>query len=277
VWPWLFSYTTNVHAWQHAEFMPNLGHFWTLAVEEQFYLLWPMIVLFLPRRRLLAVLLAVIASALAYRLYASYRHPVDVAGDQATLTLIFGVVDCLGVGALLALCCDDGAGAMQIRLREVLRRWALPAGLACYVAALALTHYHPGSHIGVMVGPLGEALIFCWLIGRASAGFRGAPGRLLELRPLVYLGTITYGIYILHNLVPLPMEASADALGVPYHRGGVAHFVVSVALSIAIAALSWHAFEAPLNRLKRRFPMPERREPRAATGPLQPVAGEGAA
>lgn len=277
VWPWLFTYTTNVYTWQQAEFIPNLGHFWTLAVEEQFYLVWPVIVLFLPRRRLLAVLLALIASALAYRLYASYRYPADVASDQATLTLIFGVLDCLAVGALLALCTDAAASGIQIRLRELLRRFALPAGLACYVAALALTHYRPGSHIGVTVGPLGEALIFCWLIDRASEGFRGAPGRLLEFRPLVYLGTITYGIYIFQNLVPLPMEAIADAVGVSYHRGGVVHFAVSVVLSVAVAALSWHAFEAPLNGLKRRFPMPDRREPREATAPLAPAAGEGTA
>ena len=276
VWPWLFTYTTNILIWQEQEFTPNLGHFWTLAVEEQFYLLWPLVVLFAPRRRLPGVLLAVIASALAYRLYASYAYPVDVAvGGSTTLTLIFGVVDCLAIGALLALCRDAGAGPGLLRVLAGLRRWALPAGLVLYVGgALALVHLNPGSHIGVTLGPLGEALMFCWLIDRASRGIGGVAGRVLELRPLVYLGTISYGIYIFHKLVPLLLEDVAGGLGVGYHHRGVVHFAAAAVVTVATAALSWHAFEAPLNGLKRRFPMPERGEAPATAARPDACAAE---
>jgi peptidoglycan/LPS O-acetylase OafA/YrhL len=276
LWPWLFTYTTNVYVWQHAVFIPNLGHFWTLAVEEQFYVVWPVIVLFAPRRRLLGVLTLVIASALAYRLYASYRYPIDITGgESATLTLIFGVVDCLGIGALLALCTDADAGRAEIAVRRLLRGLALPAGLALYVGALVLVHRHAGSHIGVTVGPFGEALMFCWLIDRAARGFGGAGGRILEFGPLVYLGTITYGIYIFHNLVPVVFDAIAGALGVSYSDQGFPNFVVTGVTTIAIAALSWHVFEAPINRLKRYFPMPRRAERAAQTAPSQPLGDSG--
>ena len=262
VWPWLFTYTTNVYIWHQQEFIVNLGHFWTLAVEEQFYLVWPLVVLFAPRRHLLAVLAALVASALAYRLYAATQYPVDVAaGGSTTLTLIFGVIDCLALGALLALCRDAGAGRAEIRLGALLSRFALPAGLVLYLGALALLHQHAGSRVGITVGGLGEALIFCWLIGVASSGLRGLPGRVLEFRPLAYLGRITYGIYIFHKLVPLLLEEIAGQIGVAYDDRGFVHFVVAGVVTIAIAAVSWHAFEAPLNRLKRHFPMPERTAP----------------
>jgi peptidoglycan/LPS O-acetylase OafA/YrhL len=97
VWPWLFTDTTNIYIWEYTEFIPNVCHFWTLAVEAQFYLVWPLLVLFAPRRRLLPILLAVVASALAYRLYASFAYPDDIAGRvAASTTLIFGVIDSLG-------------------------------------------------------------------------------------------------------------------------------------------------------------------------------------
>ena len=271
LWPWLFSYTINIYIWHHQEFVPNLGHFWTLAVEEQFYLLWPLVVLFAPRRRLLAILLGVIAGALAYRLFASFQYTHDITyRDSASLTLIFGVVVGLAVGALLALCSDLEADRGAQRLRAVLDRFALPAGLALYLGSLALQHRLPASHIGVTLAPLGEALVFCWLIGRASRGFGGITGRVLELRPLVYVGVISYGIYVFHLLVPLLVEDLAGILGISYRDTGFVHFAAASALTVAIAALSWRFFEAPINGLKRHFPMPRRSAPRVAAAPLAP-------
>ncbi len=257
LWGWLFTYMTNVYTWREAEFIPNLGHFWTLAVEEQFYLAWPLVVLLQPRRRLLPVLAALISSALAYRYFASYRYPVDIAtGQSATGTLIFGVIDCLALGGLLALCTDINADRLQTWIRRFLTGLALPLGLACSLAAMALAHYFPGSHIAFTFGPLGEGLVCCWLIGHVSHGLRGASGRLLEYPPLVYLGKITYGIYVFHLLVPVVFEAIAGAAGLTYENKGFLNFVASGAVTIAVASLSWHVFESPLNQLKRHFPMP---------------------
>jgi peptidoglycan/LPS O-acetylase OafA/YrhL len=274
VWPWLFTYTTNIYIWEHTEFMPNVGHFWTLAVEEQFYLVWPLLVLFAPRRRLLPILLAVVASALVYRLYASFAYPADIAsGAGASTTLIFGVIDSLGLGALLALCMSPDAGPLEIWLRRGL--WiALPAGIVLYVGTLMLVHVHPGSHLGAMIGQLGLALAFCWLIGRASRGFGGATGRVLELPPLLYLGRISYGIYIFHMLVPVLLAAIAEDVGLDYKDQGFLYFVVAASATVAISALSWHAFEAPLNRLKRHFPYRDASE-RAARASRTPAVQEG--
>ena len=276
VWPWLFTYTTNVHIWQELDIIDNVGHFWTLAVEEQFYVVWPLLVLFAPRRRLPAILVAVIATAFAYRLYASFRWPADVAGGEfASGTLIFGVTDSLGLGALLAVCMNVDAGGAERWLRDRLLGIALPVGIACYLAMLTLVHLHPGSHLGTMLGPFGGALACTWLIGHASRGLRGAPGRLLELGPLRYLGKISYGIYIFHLLVPLLFGEIAGGLGMDYENRGFANFVGTGVVTVALAALSWHAFEAPLNGLKRRFPYRDAREGPRAPGPRAQAVREG--
>jgi peptidoglycan/LPS O-acetylase OafA/YrhL len=251
LWPWLFTYTLNVHIWHDLSQVENVGHFWTLAVEEQFYVLWPFVVLFAARRHLAPLLVGLCALAVAYRLYASFRWPQDVAGDLDSMTLILGVIDSLALGALLALALDrDPLGA---RVRPVLTRVALPVGAVVFVVTLVLRYIHPASHVSVAFADTGTALVFCWLVGCASLGFRGRAGRLLELAPLTYLGRISYGMYVLHNLIPVALAALAVRVGIGYHDWGAPNFVVSGLLTIALAALSWHFFEAPINRLKRRF------------------------
>jgi len=56
IWPWLVTYTTNIYIWHRVAWIGHLGHLWTLAVEEQFYIVWPWLVLFLPRRLLRPIL-----------------------------------------------------------------------------------------------------------------------------------------------------------------------------------------------------------------------------
>jgi len=108
-------------------------------------------------------------------------------------------------------------------------------------------------------------LFFCWLIGSASRGFQGRFGRLLEWRPIAYLGKISYGIYIFHNLVPVAFAAIATSLGIHYEDAGVINFVASSLVTFAVAALSWHLFERPINGLKRYFQYEK-------TGGTHPVA-----
>ena len=93
---------------------------------------------------------------------------------------------------------------------------------------------------------------------RASAGSGlGIVGRSLAARPTVYIGTISYGIYLIHNFV-LPtfwmMERRWNLyLPVP-HRPGIRSFVAEAVFTIAAASLSWILLERPLNNLKTRFP-----------------------
>jgi peptidoglycan/LPS O-acetylase OafA/YrhL len=252
VMPWLFTYTTNIYIWDHLTFL-RFSHFWTLAVEEQFYLFWPLLLLFLPRRWLLPTLILLISLAPLYRLYG---------------TLTIGHLDSLGLGALLALAFQ---GDQSGRVRSILVRIVLPVGLAIYVTALALSHYGVSNRAMITLDKTGAALVFCWLIGVASLGLRGIGGRILDYGPIVYLGKISYGIYIFHLLIPLILFSwIAKHLGVSYSNTGFVNFVATSLATFAVAALSWHFFEAPINRLKRHFPY--KPEPVAVVHPAGPIA-----
>jgi peptidoglycan/LPS O-acetylase OafA/YrhL len=98
------------------------------------------------------------------------------------------------------------------------------------------------------------AVVFVWLIRRASSGFVALGGTILESKPVVYTGKISYGIYIFHRFVYflLPMLF--------YHTGinffllpTLLQFSLAVGSTVAIAALSWCFIESPINSLKERF------------------------
>ncbi len=248
IWPWLFTYSTNIYVWHYLAFPYAVPHFWTLAIEEQFYLVWPFVLLFLPRRLLMPFLLTLCCLGPAWRLWASFHYaPHDW---NAAYTFTLGNVDFLAIGAVLALIAhaDRDKGLLQRRLTRVV----LPVGLIMYAVLFWLWHSYD-RHAAIALQDTGAALVFCWLIGTASLGFTGVFGRLLEWRPIVYLGKISYGIYIYHFLVPVAIAAAATHFGRGYEDAGFPNFVVTSLITVAIAALSWKFFERPINGLKRHF------------------------
>jgi peptidoglycan/LPS O-acetylase OafA/YrhL len=246
IWPWLFSYGTNIFVWDHLAYPYAVPHFWTLAIEEQFYLVWPFVLLFLPRRWLLPFLLALCFLGPAWRLWASFHYALH--DWNAAYTSTPGNVDFLAIGAVLALVAHADRDVLERRLT----RTVLPIGLGMFAVMYWLQHSYD-LHAPIALEDTGAALVFCWLIGKASVGFSGAFGRLLEWQPIVYLGKISYGIYIYHLLVPLAIGAAATHFGRTYTNAGFPNFVVTSLITFVIAALSWTFFERPINGLKRYF------------------------
>lgn len=248
IWPWLFGYATNLFTWHHLAFPATVPHFWTLAVEEQFYLVWPWAMLFLPRRWLLPFLLTVCCFGPVWRLWASFHYaPHDW---NAAYTFTGGVADFLAFGALLALAVH-GTRSRE-KLERMLTVVVLPIGAVVYVT-LFFVRRTVDDHTPLALQNTGAALVFCWLIAFASRGFKGRFGDVLEWRPIVYLGKISYGMYLYHFLVPLVFVRIAPHLGIEYHNSGFPNFVASSLVTVGIAAISWQFFERPINGLKRYF------------------------
>jgi peptidoglycan/LPS O-acetylase OafA/YrhL len=207
------------------------AHFWSLAVEEQFYLLWPFAVLLLDGRRLAQLCIGLVIAALAYRIAA-----VLVEGDRyAAYVLLPGQVDALAGGALLACAARIPAGYA---------RWFGPVALLSLVATVML-HRIGGVVLNYGVIPSIALPALCFLVYGGARGFRGVPGAVLDNRVLRYLGTISYGIYVIHYFMPdvLPSLPMLDAYGRAAIYGGV---------TVLLAALSWRVFEQPINRMRER-------------------------
>jgi peptidoglycan/LPS O-acetylase OafA/YrhL len=157
----------------------TIGHFWSLAVEEQFYLFWPMVVLFAPRRWLGMIFAGVAAFAPVFRFGISY---CDVSNPN--------------LGSLTPCCLDSLAMGALLAFLSVEWGWGIPTKRFCngcmvcgtvlflVVKPLRLSESIPEN----IFHPLMNAcwsLLGCWAVGRAATGFRGVTGAVLSARPLV--------------------------------------------------------------------------------------------
>jgi peptidoglycan/LPS O-acetylase OafA/YrhL len=257
---WHAAFLTNFYIFLHG-WKGLTVHFWSLAVEEQFYLAWPWVILLVSRRRLLAAILVMIAVGPVFRLFFGLCTSSD-----ATPIFPLSCLDTLGLGALLALRKDQKD--RQSRPPYPFGKAGLSLGFAVLAVFVLLRAMNQVWIIRYAIFDVGAALIAGWVVSNASIGFRGLIGRLLEMKPLVYVGTISYGIYVYHYFIPylmyhiLGFPSIAKFLARPYAwpldsllKGGV---------TISVAALSWHFFERPINNLKRYFKYDGGRSPKEA-------------
>jgi peptidoglycan/LPS O-acetylase OafA/YrhL len=247
---WTLSYTANFYFYLRGNWNGVISHFWSLAVEEQFYLVWPWIILFVPARWLKATVIGTIAASAGAWLV------LAIAGisSPVMVTLPWLCCDALGLGALLALIDDR---AQRARLASL----SLQVGLPSWLAAEALTRIGYGHPLLFWLQQQSVLLVFAWLIERAATGFRGPVGRLLENRALVGLGTISYGLYVIHNFAPHILGPLARTLDLPrwVSRGLPTRLLLLSLITIALAWVSWQVMEQPIQRWKTLFPYRKRK------------------
>jgi peptidoglycan/LPS O-acetylase OafA/YrhL len=239
---WLWTYTSNFAApLGRAE--PAFPHFWSLAVEEQFYLAWPLVVRLVGRRGVIALSYALVALAIATRVIVRARW-----GNDAAYTFTPCRMDALAIGA--------GAAALirgDTLRRAIVRAQASAlgaAGVAMVLGGAVLGHLlRTGAAMqsaGYTLIALGFAILLI-----AVLPVSGVPARVLSFAPLRRIGTYSYGMYVfhapLHLFVGLPLLAhfsSGTAVGLLYACAAtLATFVV--------AALSYHLYERRFLALKQ--------------------------
>jgi len=252
---WHLGYLSNFYFAQLGWWPAGTSHLWSLAVEEQFYLLWPALILFLPRRWLLPALLSVIAVGPLFR----YLGVITTMEGTALYALPFGSLDSLGLGALIAYLDQRPSDRAW---RATLTFLALGVALPSLVSVMA---FDLGGRFRALEYALLDffmSLVFVWLILGAKSGYQNWFGGLLAWAPVVYIGRISYGIYVYHLFMPviLPDVPAWFGLGSAEHLRGI-YFIWYSGISVLVASLSWHLFEAPINRLKRFFPYKLPREP----------------
>jgi peptidoglycan/LPS O-acetylase OafA/YrhL len=246
---WHVSYMSNYYYARLGLWEGPVSHFWSLAVEEQFYLIWPCIILFTPRRYLLGVLVATVFVGPLTRFWL-----ITATGNTVTMSApLPSCVDSLGSGAILAwLWQANPAVARRARRLPALAFWF---GLAGAAALLGLKFLDTAWRMRLALTDTMAALMFVGIVDLTARGLPGKLGRALNARPIVYVGTISYGVYLYHNLVAA-LARSAEGYGLPLHfpdDGGTLTFVYASAVSLLLATTSWSLLEHPLNRLKRHF------------------------
>jgi peptidoglycan/LPS O-acetylase OafA/YrhL len=253
--PWYWSYTVNVllgrEGWPATPW--NTGHLWSLAVEEQFYLVWPMLVFLLPRRRLMWLAAATIVGAFVLRLFLRG----DVWSPVGVQVLTLPRLDTLAMGAFLAIQVRQPGGL------DRMTRWARPAiitGGVVIVTLLALTRFSSQGPIMQMAGYSAIAFVAGGLLIRAiNDESRGRRLRALWRHPVMrFFGRYSYCIYIVHYPIVLLVARYAKTDRIPavagsFLPGNLAFLALVVLTSTGVALVSWHLLEKHFLRLKDRF------------------------
>jgi peptidoglycan/LPS O-acetylase OafA/YrhL len=233
-----------------------LDHFWSLAVEEQFYLVWPLIVFFVRDiRRLLWVCLALSSVSLVLRLTLAFHHAIYHTINRSTLCRM----DSLLVGGALALALRGG-------LHDRVLRAAKPLFWSAVVAIAGLNLLRPALSQRPQLLPAFDATylgVRYTLLALASAALIGwclqpsSLRRFFEGKALRFFGKYSYGLYVLH-LIALGyllrtfrgwISVVTPNKGVGVVGAGLMVFV----LAVAAAYTSYHLYEKQFLRLKRYF------------------------
>jgi peptidoglycan/LPS O-acetylase OafA/YrhL len=247
--PWLLLMLFLQNLWPIT--LPGaIGPTWSLAIEQQFYVFWTPLARHLPPRWLLVPAAAMLVLSIAVRrFYGSHLTPTN--------TLIH--LDSLAVGCMI------GIALRVFAWSPALWKWIARAGLCVGASGVWLMLHRGSAFTDTLLafgfgGMLLEALLGDttprrgpqqargWLAG---AG-RSLYCRVLELRPLVFVGKISYGLYLIHILVFSLLggyvDKNLDAFGIP---GNLAIVAIRVVVAIGCAALMWRYFEKPILAYKK--------------------------
>ena len=224
-------------------------HFWSLAIEEQFYFVWPMVVAILPVRWIGLVCLMTAAGSVTFRGIAAWSGADVETLHRSTLMALDG----LAIGSCLAWMVR-----YQPARADRLVRLSLPVCLAAAFAIWSLGRLNLSFPTVLVVGRLlvsvgGGALVLVAVGGPAPVI------RMLSCRPLRIPGQYCYGLYLLHPIIVVKGMVPARWLAshVPTQLlplAWILSLTAGLGASFLLARISWRVLEAPCLSLKRLFP-----------------------
>jgi peptidoglycan/LPS O-acetylase OafA/YrhL len=268
---WYWSYTLNLRpafGGSPTADIVETWHLWSLAIEEQYYIVWPTIVLLLGRRRLLGACLGMIAFSVALRI----AMRLAGADEQFIYKFTPARMDGLAAGSALAIIA---------RSPRDLARFArlMPYAGMIAVAVLAVVAARNGGLEPYDADVLSFGLLAVTVIGAAiliaalRAPDRSPASLFFNAAPLRWLGRYSYGMYVIHWPVAVALARDTSIVDAPpvisgsTMLGRLLVFAVALAITSSIAWLSWHLYESQFLKLKERLPY-------RSSPPVMPAAAE---
>jgi peptidoglycan/LPS O-acetylase OafA/YrhL len=253
-WKWYFFYLQNIlffinDGWPGGK----LSHLWSLAVEEQFYVFWPWLILFVSRKWLLKSIVISFFIGIA----AVYWLQMIKGGTMAGL-LTPSCMHAFASGGILAFFHIK----MRTKFYQINYYFLIPAFLSFIYLILGLNSVLPllvdsRTLVSVIiVGLISDILINPNSF--MSSKILGNPG-------LVFLGKISYGVYLFHNFIPIWInafmykleESNFNLIFLKYNKSLVYQstffYFISFSVLVIVATSSFYLFEHPINKLKRNF------------------------
>ena len=244
IWYYL-TYTTNIRYFTQNRFDGILSHFWSLAVEEQFYIFWPVLIFFTPPKRLKLLFIGFIITGVLFR-YLLYFDGLQFPFARLLTPSCF---DAFGGGAFLAYLVRQNSSNFQKKGFGVLR-------LSAVAAFIILVFCFRSGSLGLwMLTRTLVVVITCFLIVLCIRENKKKSKSILSIPAVVWLGKISYGLYVYHMFIPWFFSTLLRRVKIPVLEYLVANmsFVLYPIALVMVAALSFHYFEKPISGLKKKF------------------------
>ncbi len=245
---WHLPPTSNIYFAMNETMKPwVVAHLWSLNLLEQFYLIWPLVILFQSEKVLHVVVVLGIAGLAFVR-----ANAAALGVDGWWLTFVFAF-DPILVGALFYLV------QRHKPVREVLTApFSVVFAIFVIASPLLVSQVPAWQDFGHSISYrfFAQPALAVLVLG-AYHGYRGPVGWVLQSPPARFLAQISYGVYVYHMIAWYVVGEFYPAI---FEKGPQTFLVMSV-ITTGVATVSWHVIEAPIGRMKRHFPV---RRPQAA-------------
>ncbi|NVO04376.1 MAG: acyltransferase [Bacteroidetes bacterium] len=250
VFPWLISYTSNIYQSVNNVDIGNFNHFWSLAVEEQFYLLWPLLILFTKSKKslliiILTIIIALISKSSLYFFFDNWR---------ATSYITLSCMHALGLGALLSYFVTYNKKFTAKLSKSIWIYSSLFLYLSLQIIQVVLKANWYKEIFDEFIFAIFASLV---VLKASNNGFTGFKKIIFENKFVCYSGKVSYGLYVFHLFIPsLVLWVVPDVIifNSKFAFSKYLLFVTYYIITFVFAHFSFKYIESPINNLKNKFP-----------------------
>jgi peptidoglycan/LPS O-acetylase OafA/YrhL len=248
IFPWLATFTSNIYQAINNAYVGDFNHFWSLAVEEQFYMFWPWIIILVPTKYSEKIIIGLISLSILTKIYIYVNYPDKwMANSYFTLSCMHA----LGIGALISYW---GIYRKDLIAKISEFKWVY-ASMIIYFSLHYIAFYNGIVWYNETLDNLLFAGMSALIINYAAQNkFESVAKVILENKFVVYSGKISYGLYVFHLFIPAFFWDHLSAwVGITI-TNKYTSFVMFYFVTFALAHISWRMMENPINNLKKHFP-----------------------